>query len=135
MNNPETTKVLREVQDRLFTIGSVLASDPVKSKMKVPDVTQGDVDLLEHEMDKMDKDLPALKNFILPGGNIVASHCHVARCICRRAERIVVHLSTETEVPEIIVIYLNRLSDYLFMLSRKIVHDTGSAEITWTPRM
>ena len=135
MNNPETTKILREVQDRLFTIGSVLASDPVKSKMKVPDVTQADVDLLEHEMDKMDKDLPALKNFILPGGNIVASHCHVARCICRRAERIVVHLATETEVPEIIVMYLNRLSDYLFMLSRKIVHDTSGTEITWTPRM
>ena len=135
MNNPETTKILREVQDRLFTIGSVLASDPVKSKMKVPDVTQADVDLLEHEMDKMDSDLPALKNFILPGGNIVASHCHVARCICRRSERIVVHLATETEVPEIIIMYLNRLSDYLFMLSRKIVHDTGGTEITWTPRM
>lgn len=135
LNNPSTTKTLREIQDRLFTIGSVLASDPVKSKMKVPDVHEADIELLEQEMDRMDVELPELKNFILPGGNIVASHCHVARCICRRAERIVVHLASETEVPEIIVRYLNRLSDYLFVLSRKIVHDTGGHEITWHPRV
>lgn len=135
MNNKETSKVLYEIQDRLFTIGSVLASDPVKSKMKIPDVQEQDIELLENEMDRMDTDLPELKNFILPGGNIVASHCHVARCICRRAERIVVHLSSETEVPEIIVRYLNRLSDYLFILSRKIVHDAGGTETTWKPRI
>jgi cob(I)alamin adenosyltransferase len=135
LNNKETSKVLYEIQDRLFTIGSVLASDPVKSKMKIPDVHEADVELLEQEMDRMDADLPELKNFILPGGNIVASHCHVARCICRRAERIVVHLSSETEVPEIIVRYLNRLSDYLFILSRKIVHDAGATETVWKPRI
>lgn len=135
LNNKETSKVLYEIQDRLFTIGSVLASDPVKSKMKIPDVHEADVELLEQEMDRMDADLPELKNFILPGGNIVASHCHVARCICRRAERIVVHLSAETEVPEIIVRYLNRLSDYLFILSRKIVHDAGATETVWKPRI
>lgn len=135
LNNKETSKVLYEIQDRLFTIGSVLASDPVKSKMKIPDVHEQDIELLENEMDRMDADLPELKNFILPGGNIVASHCHVARCICRRAERIVVHLSSETEVPEIIVRYLNRLSDYLFILSRKIVHDAGATETVWKPRI
>lgn len=135
LNGHEATRVLREIQDRLFTIGSVLASDPVKSKMKIPDVHESDITLLEEEMDRMDATLPELKNFVLPGGNIVASHCHVARCICRRAERIVVHLSTETEVPEIIVRYLNRLSDYLFMLSRKIVHDAGGQEIAWKPRL
>lgn len=135
LNNKENSKVLYEIQDRLFTIGSVLASDPVKSKMKIPDVHEQDIELLENEMDRMDADLPELKNFILPGGNIVASHCHVARCICRRAERIVVHLATETEVPEIIVRYLNRLSDYLFILSRKIVHDAGATETVWKPRI
>lgn len=135
LNDTEIAKILYEIQDRLFTIGSVLASDPVKSKMKIPDVHEADIELLEHEMDRMDGDLPELKNFILPGGNIVASHCHVARCICRRAERIVVHLSTETEVPEIIVRYLNRLSDYLFILSRKVVHDAGAKETVWKPRI
>lgn len=135
LNGAPYSKVLREVQDRLFTIGSVLASDPVKSKMKIPDVHEADIELLEREMDAMDATLPELKNFVLPGGNTVASHCHVARCICRRAERIVVHLASETEVPDIIVRYLNRLSDYLFMLSRKIVHDAGAQEIAWHPRM
>lgn len=135
LKDPIGAKTLYEIQDRLFTIGSVLASDPVKSKMKIPDVHNQDIELLEHEMDVMDAALPELKNFILPGGTIVASHCHVARCICRRAERLVVHLASETEVPEIIVRYLNRLSDYLFMLSRKVVHDAGAAEITWKPRM
>jgi cob(I)alamin adenosyltransferase len=128
LNDTEIAKVLYEIQDRLFTIGSVLASDPIKSKMKIPDVHEADVELLEQEMDRMDTDLPELKNFILPGGNIVASHCHVARCI-------VVHLSTETEVPEIIVRYLNRLSDYLFILSRKVVHDAGAKETVWKPRI
>jgi cob(I)alamin adenosyltransferase len=98
-------------------------------------VHESDIELLEREMDAMDATLPELKNFVLPGGNIVSSHCHVARCICRRAERIVVHLASETEVPEIIYRYLNRLSDYLFMLSRKIVHDAGAQEIAWHPRM
>lgn len=128
-------KVLYEIQDRLFTVGSVLASDPEKSKMKIPDLHDEDVTLLETEMDAMDNSLPELKSFVLPGGNIPASYCHVARCVCRRAERLAVHLQTESEVPQIIVTYLNRLSDYLFMLSRKIVHDAGAIETPWRPRM
>ena len=135
MKNKDDAKILYEIQDRLFTVGSVLASDPEKSKMKIPDLHETDVELLENEMDKMDANLPELKNFILPGGNLSASYCHVARCVCRRAERLVVHLSTETEVPEIVIRYLNRLSDFLFMFSRNLVHDAGANEIAWRPRM
>ncbi len=135
MPDKNNSSLLYEIQDRLFTIGSVLASDPEKSKMKIPDIHESDVELLEKEMDKMDAQLPELKNFILPGGNIVGSHCHVARCICRRAERLVVHLSMESAIPEIIIRYLNRLSDFLFMFARKSVCDAGGVEITWKPRM
>ena len=131
----QTKKILLEIQDRLFTIGSLLASDPDKSKIKVPDLKEEDIVLLETEMDKMDKIPPLLKSFILPGGHSVASHCHIARCICRRAERLVVQLSHQNEVPPIISVYLNRLSDYLFMLSRKIVFDAGADEIVWRPRI
>lgn len=135
ITDEQVKKTLYEIQDRLFTIGSVLASDPAKSKMKIPDLHAEDITLLETEMDTMDATLPPLKNFILPGGTVAASYCHVARCVCRRAERLTVQLATESEVPEIIVRYLNRLSDYLFMLSRKIVQDAGAAETPWRPRM
>jgi cob(I)alamin adenosyltransferase len=83
----------------------------------------------------MNESLPDLTSFVLPGGHLAASYCHVARCVCRRAERLVVHLKTESEVPEIVSIYLNRLSDYLFVLSRKIIHDANATEIAWRPRM
>lgn len=128
-------EVLYEIQDRLFTIGSVLASDPEKSKMKIPDLHETDVELLEKEMDAMDENLPELRSFILPGGHPAVSTSHVARCICRRAERLVVHLSNESQVPEIIAVYLNRLSDYLFVLSRKIATDFNVDEIPWRPRL
>ena len=128
-------EVLKEVQDRLFTIGSALASDPEKSKMKIPDLKQEDIDLLEVEMDLMDEVLPVLKHFILPGGSISISCCHVARCICRRAERITVQLSEESFVDEKIIIYLNRLSDYLFVLARKLCFDDALEENIWLPRI
>lgn len=127
--------ILKEVQDRLFTIGSVLASDPEKSKMKVPDLKQEDITLLEIEMDTMSKDLPDLKHFILPGGTTTISCCHIARCICRRAERITVHLSEESFVDEKVIIYLNRLSDYLFVLARKLCFEDGIEENKWIPRL
>ncbi len=126
--------ILFEIQDRLFTIGSVLASEPNSHKMKIPDLHHKDIVVLENEIDKMDALLPPLKNFVLPGGHVTASYCHIARCICRRAERLVVHLASESEVPELVLIYLNRLSDYLFILSRKIILDAGADEITWNPR-
>jgi cob(I)alamin adenosyltransferase len=131
----DKSHILYEIQDRLFTIGSDLASDPEKSKMKIPDLLESDIELLEKEIDRMDDILPPLKSFILPGGTIVASHCHVARCICRRAERIVVHLSSETLVHEIVIRYLNRLSDYLFTFARFVVHEAGATETPWKPRM
>lgn len=127
--------ILKEIQDRLFTIGSVLASDPEKSRMKVPDLKQEDIELLENEMDSMDSVLPDLKHFILPGGSTTISSCHIARCICRRAERITVQLSSESFVDEKVIIYLNRLSDYLFVLARKLCFDDGIEENIWIPRL
>src|SRR5690606_4437784 len=109
-----------EIQDRLFTIGSSLASDPEKSKMKIPDLHLSDIELLEKEIDELDAFLPALKSFILPGGSVLASHCHIARCICRRAERYVVQLAESSPVDDKVIMYLNRLSDYLFVLARKV---------------
>lgn len=126
---------LKEIQDRLFTIGSSLASDPEKSKMKIPDLYDKDIEFLELEMDSMNEDLPELKHFVLPGGSVAVSFCHIARCVCRRAERIVVHLAEESTVNEKITIYLNRLSDYLFVLARKICRDNHLPENQWIPRI
>jgi cob(I)alamin adenosyltransferase len=131
----ELSEIIYEIQDRLFTIGSVLASDPEKSNMKIPDLHQEDVIVLENAIDKMNEVLPELKSFVLPGGNVLASHCHVARCICRRAERLVVLLAQNAPVPELIVSYLNRLSDYLFVLARYIVFNNNGIEVPWRPRM
>jgi cob(I)alamin adenosyltransferase len=127
--------VLKEIQDRLFTIGSILASDPEKSKMKVPDLYLKDIELLEKEIDQMNEVLPELRHFILPGGSAVVSYCHVARCVCRRAERICVHLSEESQVDETVMIYLNRLSDYLFVLARMLCFDQKIEENKWISRV
>jgi cob(I)alamin adenosyltransferase len=127
------SKVLYQVQDRLFTIGSMLATEDAETRMKIPGLKEDDVVLLENEIDKMDLTLPELKSFILPGGTVVASQMHVARCICRRAERMVVHLSAESAVDALIIRYLNRLSDYLFTFARKVVHESGASEIEWKP--
>ena len=135
ITDESTIALLKEIQDRLFTIGSLLASDPEKSKMKVPDLHEGDVLLLEKAIDSMNEVLPELKSFILPGGHPSASWCHIARCVCRRTERLVSHLSEETSVDPLILIYLNRLSDYLFVLSRKVLSDQKRSEINWKPRV
>ena len=127
--------ILKEIQDRLFTIGSSLASDPEKSKMKIPDLLATDITLLENEMDQMNEQLPELKHFILPGGNTTVSYCHLARCVCRRAERLTVHLAEESFVDSNITIYLNRLSDYLFVLARKLSADAKTQENVWLPRL
>ncbi|HXI00782.1 MAG TPA: cob(I)yrinic acid a,c-diamide adenosyltransferase [Sphingobacteriaceae bacterium] len=126
--------VLKKIQDRLFTMGASLASDPDKSRMKIPDLTNLDIELLEKEMDKMNEFLPELRHFILPGGNTAVSFCHVARCICRRTERLTVQLSEESVVDEKLIIYLNRLSDYLFTLARKVGLDDKTEENIWLPR-
>lgn len=127
--------LLKEIQDRLFTIGSTLASDPEKSRMKIPDLKEEDVELLEQEMDKMNERLPEMKSFILPGGIAANSICHITRCVCRRAERLTVALSENETVEPLVIKYLNRLSDYLFVLSRKISMDAGVDEIPWKPRL
>lgn len=128
-------EILKQIQDRLFTIGSSLAADPERSKMVIPDLHMEDVELLEQEMDAMNEQLPELRHFILPGGNNAISFCHIARCICRRAERVTVQLANESTVDEKVNIYLNRLSDYLFTLARKIANEHNLPENQWIPRI
>lgn len=133
----QSKKMLIEIQDRLFTIGSSLASDPERSKMKIPDLKEEDILLLEKEMDRMDETLPEMRSFVLPGGHTIVSYCHIARCVCRRAERLTIQLSETANgaVAELVIKYLNRLSDYLFVLSRKLSQDLKAEEIPWKPRM
>lgn len=133
--NEHYREILIETQDRLFTIGSLLASDPVKSKMKVPDLKEEDVTLLEKEIDGMNEVLPEMRSFVLPGGHTTVSFCHLARCVCRRAERNTIKLSEQDKVDELIIKYLNRLSDYLFVLSRKLAQDLGIKETPWKARV
>lgn len=133
-NNENVKTLLKEIQDRLFTVGSALAADPEHSKMILPDIKPADVETLELDMDRMNESLPELKNFILPGGHLTASYCHVARCVCRRAERLVVALAEQDEVDELVIQYMNRLSDHLFVLARFLAHNDGAEEITWAPR-
>ena len=129
--------VLAEIQDRLFTIGSALACDPDKeTKLKIPDLHETDIELLEKEIDRMNEILPRMKSFILPGGNISVSTLHIARCVCRRAERCCVRMQKkELEVEPLIIKYLNRLSDYLFVLARFAAHELKIEEIPWKPRI
>ena len=126
--------VLIEIQDRLFTIGSHLASDSEKSKMNLPELKEKDISFLENKIDEMNNDLPEMKSFILPGGHPAVSCCHVARCICRRAERAVVLLSENETVNKQIIVYLNRLSDFLFVLARILSKDFSAKEIPWKAR-
>lgn len=128
---------LPEIQDRLFTIGSALACDPEKeTKLKIPDLHEGDVELLEKQIDKMNEDLPIMKSFILPGGHVAVSSLHIARTVCRRAERCCVKMQKkEMEVEYLIIKYLNRLSDYLFVLARFAAHKLNVEEIPWRPRV
>jgi cob(I)alamin adenosyltransferase len=129
--------ILKEIQDRLFTIGSSLACDPEKETgMHLPDLIESDITFLENEIDKMNEVLPPMKNFILPGGSLAVSATHVARCVCRRAERACVNMQQQQMFVEPLVIkYINRLSDYLFVLARYAAHISGVAEIVWKPRM
>lgn len=127
--------ILIEIQDRLFTIGSLLAADPEKNKMALPQISDADIDLLEKEIDAMNEHLPEMKSFVLPGGHSIISFCHIARCVCRRAERCVLRLNELQPVNELIYKYLNRLSDYLFVLSRKFTQDLNALETPWKPRI
>jgi cob(I)alamin adenosyltransferase len=137
VQDKKSNTILREIQDRLFTIGSSLACDPAKeTKMHIPDLKETDIVLLESEIDRMSDEIPPMKSFILPGGHITVSHLHIARCICRRAERCCVRLALESkETDPVIIRYLNRLSDYLFILARYTAFQLKAEEIPWKPRM
>ncbi|MBL7910046.1 MAG: cob(I)yrinic acid a,c-diamide adenosyltransferase [Bacteroidia bacterium] len=130
-----TFDLLISIQDRLFTIGSHLAADPEKSKMQLPPIFEEDVIALEKAIDTINEQVPEMRSFVLPGGHVHVSYCHIARCVCRRAERAVLRLAENEKVEEIHAKYLNRLSDYLFMLSRWITFDKKANEIPWKAKM
>ena len=134
-------EILIEIQDRLFTVGAILATPPEKEVKKNGElrlqklgITESDIELLENEIDIMEEALPPMTHFVLPGGHTTVSYCHIARCVCRRAERLAVHLDHNESVSEIVIMYLNRLSDYLFVLARKLSNDLNAEEVKWIPR-
>ncbi len=134
--NRDRRNLLKEIQDRLFTVGSELATDPEKAPKRVmPAITSGDILLLEEAMDTMDAELPELRAFVLPGGHESVSFCHLARTVCRRAERLVITLNDSAPLDELVLQYLNRLSDYLFVLSRKMAQELNAEEVIWKPRV
>ncbi len=133
LEEPSTRALLEQIQHRLFSIGANLASDPASHPAPV-DLALSDIEILENSMDTMDAGLPELKNFILPGGHPTVSLCHVCRTVCRRAERLVVALHHSEAVEELVLQYLNRLSDFFFILARYLAHQAGIQETVWVPR-
>ncbi|RIV69842.1 cob(I)yrinic acid a,c-diamide adenosyltransferase [Flagellimonas aequoris] len=122
------------IQKKLFTVGSILATEPDKDKrLKISRISQEDIALLEQEMDQMNENLPEMTHFILPGGHTTVSYCHIARTVCRRAERMISYLHENEPVPDTLLSYMNRLSDYLFVLARKLSKDVNADEIKWIP--
>jgi cob(I)alamin adenosyltransferase len=133
--------VLIEVQDRLFTVGAILATPPEKEILKSGEkrlknlgIIESDIEFLENEIDTMEDSLPPMTHFVLPGGHTTVSYCHIARCVCRRAERLATHLNEIEPTDEYVIKYLNRLSDYLFVLARKLSFDLQADEVKWIPR-
>jgi cob(I)alamin adenosyltransferase len=134
--DPHYKDVLLKIQERLFALESQIAKDPdTELNHTLPEIFPGDITELEDEMDKMNDQLPELKNFILPGGHSTVSYCHIARCICRRAERNTLRLSQAQTVDQKNIMYLNRLSDYFFVLARKLAKDLNVSERLWKPRV
>ena len=134
-------EILIHIQDRLFTLGAILATDPEKMVLKsgkerlnIPKIIEDDILLLEREMDFMNDSLPPMTNFVLPGGHTTVSYCHIARCVCRRAERLSTLLNEQEPIDEQVLKYLNRLSDYLFVLARKLTYQLRAEEILWIPK-
>ena len=125
---------LKEIQNRLFTLGATLATEPGKDKVIKPNLFPCDIEALENAMDEMDTTLPVLKNFVLPGGHQSVSFAQLARCVCRRAERIAIALHEAEPVDEQAIKYLNRLSDYLFVLGRKMAQELNAEEVKWEPQ-
>ena len=133
--NRKRNEELITIQDRLFTIGSILATEPGNTKVKIPSLHEPDVTFLEKKIDEMESGLEPMKFFVLPGGHVSVSFGHVARTVCRRAERLVIALDTDEKVSPLIIQYLNRLSDYLFVLCRMMTKELNVAEIPWRPKM
>ena len=132
--------ILIEIQNKLFTVGAILATDPKKAILKsgkerlnIPKISDKDIELLEKEIDTMNESLPPMTNFILPGGHQTVSFCHIARGVCRRAERLAVALNDLEPFQSETLTYLNRLSDYLFVLARKLSYDLQADEVKWIP--
>lgn len=132
LNDSEVDKVLENTQNILFNIGSHLANEKPEVRT-TPVCEEKHINMLELAIDSYTESLPELKNFILPGGHPISSYCHIARTVCRRAERAAVKLSEEVEFDETVITFINRLSDYLFVLARKVLKDFNKSEITWTP--
>ncbi|QCX00723.1 cob(I)yrinic acid a,c-diamide adenosyltransferase [Aggregatimonas sangjinii] len=135
-----SAQILTQIQHKLFTVGAILATEPKKARLKngsdrlnIPRIANADITLLEKEMDAMDEDLPPMTHFILPGGHTTVSYCHIARTVCRRAERMVTLLHEEEPFDDTVLTYMNRLSDYLFVLARKLSKDLKANEIKWIP--
>jgi len=133
-------QILVRVQDRLFTVGAILATPPEKEILKngkprlnIPKISESDIELLESEIDSMEETLPPMTHFVLPGGHTTVSYCHIARCVCRRAERLAVRLDESEAIDPAVIKYLNRLSDYLFVLARKLSSDLLADEVKWIP--
>lgn len=133
INEVANPQLFQKIQDILFTIGSHLASHPEKGRMKLPEILDSDIETLENDIDRMENELHPLKTFILPGSSLQNGYCHIARTVCRRAERCVVELSLSENVEEIIIRYLNRLSDHLFVLSRYVTLKQNGEDIPWQP--
>lgn len=138
--NSHYKDIIATIQDKLFTVGAVLATDPEKMVLKngkerlnIEKISNADIELLEQEMDKMNESLPQMTHFILPGGHTTVSYCHIARTVCRRAERLASHLNENEPFEANVLSYINRLSDYLFVLSRKLSKDLDANEIKWIP--
>lgn len=136
----DTKTTLIKIQNDLFTLGSMMATPSKKETLKngeqrlnIPEVDTKSVTYLEKEIDKMNEKLPKMTHFILPGGHTTVSYCHIARCVCRRAERLSVSLHQQEGINPIILTYLNRLSDFLFMLARKLSKDLSVQEVKWIP--
>jgi cob(I)alamin adenosyltransferase len=138
--DPRSKEILAHIQNKLFTVGAILATPPEKELLKngkerlnISKISEEEIELLEKEMDVMNERLPPMTHFVLPGGHPTVSHCHVARCVCRRAERLATHLHEVEPTDERVIKYLNRLSDYLFVLARKLSLDLKADEVKWIP--
>jgi cob(I)alamin adenosyltransferase len=132
--------ILAEIQDKLFTVGAILATPPEnellkngKERLNIPKITEKDIEFMENAIDQMETFLPQMTHFVLPGGHSTVSYCHIARCVCRRAERLAVNLNEIEPIDYYVLKYLNRLSDYLFVLARKLSQDLNAKEVKWIP--